>query len=146
MFSWIYPKTKSFSLGNYLKTVMRIKKLNLQYPSSVSQKFDRWKSTYLRICKKPSKRVFTCCNCFNVQIKKKKVEQMEIANWFEGAQNSKNKHFLLMKGGIVTASSLSPFHLPLLGGDKWEMVRFRMKIYCDAVIRRVPAFSLQNNA
>lgn len=143
---WIYPKQKTYSLRKYLKTVMRIKNLNLQYPSSVSQKFDRWKSTYLGICKKPSKLVFTCCNCFNVQIKEKKVEQKEITNWFEGAQNSKNKHFRLIKGGILTASSLSSFHLPLLWGDKRETVRLRMKIHCNIVIQHVPAFSLQNNA
>lgn len=34
-------KTKTYRLGKYLNAVMRIKNLNLQYPSSVSQKFDR---------------------------------------------------------------------------------------------------------
>lgn len=34
-------KTKTYSLGKCLKTVMRIKNPNLQYPRSMSQKFDR---------------------------------------------------------------------------------------------------------
>ncbi len=71
---------------------------------------------------------------------------MEIINWFEGAQNSRNKHFGLIKGGILTASSLSSFHFPLLWGDKWETARLRMKIHWNIVIQHVPAFSLQNNA
>lgn len=36
-------KTKTYRLGKYLKTVMRIKNLNLQCVCSASQKFDKMK-------------------------------------------------------------------------------------------------------
>jgi len=44
----------------------------------------------------------------------RKVEQAEIINRFEGAENKRNKHFCFIKGDILTESSVSPFHFLLL--------------------------------
>lgn len=56
---------------------------------------------------------------FTLRLKQRKVEQMEIINWFDGAPNNRNKHLLFYKkSGILTARALYLLFIPLCFEEK----------------------------